>query len=49
MTGPRYLILSASGVSSLAGIVCDHIDKGYVPIGGVTISGKLFYQAMVWG
>jgi hypothetical protein len=41
-----YTILEGSTKEQLEALVREAIGKGWQPIGGVAISGKVFYQAM---
>jgi hypothetical protein len=42
-----YSILQAASVQQLEALVKDAISKGWQPVGGVAVSGGVFYQTMV--
>ncbi|MGD0801377.1 MAG: DUF1737 domain-containing protein [Terracidiphilus sp.] len=41
-----YSILQGASIQQLETLVKDAISKGWQPIGGVAVSGGVFYQAM---
>jgi hypothetical protein len=46
----EYLILSSSDQSKLINLVNEYIVKGWVPKGGVSVTGEIisyYYQAMI--
>jgi len=42
-----YVVLEGASIKKLEEAVKEHMSKGWQPLGGVSVSGTHFYQAMV--
>lgn len=43
----KYIVVMAERLSLLEQIVCEAIDDGYIPVGGIAVQKAASYQAMV--
>ena len=46
MDNKPYIIISSASVTGVERLVNEHVEEGYKPIGGISISNGVFAQAM---